>query len=113
METETAQQHKYRLTYSIDAHPEGIAREDLPKGKGACDAVLLMSIIYPPDGSLSVLVVTKDGREDREMTDQELFKFWTLLTSRVARGEINGWQKQVAQRCWQIIVTAMNKINNA
>lgn len=59
----------YRLTYAFDKHPEGIKKEDVPAGRGACDAVLLASIIYPPSGALSVQFVGHDGRTDGELAD--------------------------------------------
>lgn len=76
----------YRLTYKFEAHPEGLKREELPADHGACDAMLLVSMIYPPDGSYSQAVVGVDGRntatgpngERLELAAKEQFKAWIM-----------------------------------
>lgn len=83
-------EHKYKLQYKVFPKPEGIsnekAAEDANKdGTGACDAMLLASIIYPEDGSLSIFFMGIDGRSGKELADNEWFKVWAMLTSRLAR----------------------------
>jgi hypothetical protein len=76
--------HKYKLLYQIDPKPEGVTKEDIPETWGACDALLLASIIYPKDGSLSIYFVGEDGRTGKALDDSEWFKVWSLLTARLA-----------------------------
>jgi hypothetical protein len=80
--------HPYKLIYKMEKKPEGIVKEDIPEGFGATDAMLLCSIIYPPDGSLSIYFIGVDGRKEGEiqenLEDVEWFKVWTLLASRLA-----------------------------
>lgn len=87
--------HHYRMLYQInDAPPEGLSRDQIPDGFGACDAMLLASIIYPEDGSLSVLFVSKDGRSGDDLEDKEWFKVWALLSARLAKSETLGEGKR-------------------
>lgn len=81
--------HQYKLLYQIERKPEGFSAEEAharsKQGYGACDALLLASIIYPKDGSLSVFFIGHDGRTDAELADHEWFKVWMMLTSRLAQ----------------------------
>lgn len=84
--------YNYKLTYKIKKHPKGIAKESVPDGFGACDAVLFCSMLYPPDGSFSVYFMGIDGRKDDEkrfenLEDNEWFKVWMLLASRLANSK--------------------------
>lgn len=80
-------EQRYRITYSLKSHPKGIDKKDIPKGHGACDALLIASLIYPQDGSLSLLFVGKDGRTDGELDDREWFKVWVFLASRLSKSK--------------------------
>ena len=87
--------HRYKLVYKIVSKgPDGIDAGDVHEGYGACDAIFMASIIYPPDGSLSHLYVGLDGRlpprneetgEPADLDDVEWFKVWALLSARLAR----------------------------
>lgn len=83
--------HKYKLLWKLDRRPEGVKKEDVPEGFGACDAALFCSIIYPPDGGLSIYFIGVDGRKKGEiqenLEDVEWFKVWTLLASRLAESK--------------------------
>jgi hypothetical protein len=83
--------HKYKLLYKIEKPEGGIEKKDVPEGYGATDAMLLVSILYPEDGSLSTAFVPVDGRqagaledESSILSDTELFKTWSMLTKRLA-----------------------------
>ena len=91
---------KYRVTYSIISHKDGVTRENFfpahmeklkgPEDVGATDAVLVISMLYPPDGSFSMLLSTLDGRTDGEVDDNELFKVWTMLAKSLAESKTLG-----------------------
>jgi hypothetical protein len=83
--------YNYKLLYKMEKHPEGIAKEKVPAGFGACDAVLFCSMLYPPDGSFSIYFIGVDGRKNgkdmENLEDIEWFKVWSLLASRLASSE--------------------------
>jgi len=90
-------EHRYKLSYKIaalEAHPEGLSREEALErakdGWGACDAILVASIIYPSDGSFSVLFVGKDGRTNTKLSDPETLKVWSMLTLMLAESQALG-----------------------
>lgn len=82
----TKEPYRYKLSYTPpEAHPEGILAEELQaKGLGGTDALFMASILYPPDGSLSMLFLSLDGRTGKEMDDNEWFKVFTLLSKRLS-----------------------------
>ncbi len=84
----------YPVTYAIRHHPEGMPRAWIEEHNrknqddllGATHALFCASILYPPDGTLSVLFGSMDGRkpDGGELDDIEWFKVWTMLASRLA-----------------------------
>jgi hypothetical protein len=78
----------YPLSYRLDHRPEGIPREQIERdGLGAADAVILISIIRPEDGSLSTVITSLEGATGQEISDIELFKAWTLMAKRLSESK--------------------------
>lgn len=44
------EERQYRVTYNGKAHPDGIAKKDIPEGAGACDCLFIASILGQPGG---------------------------------------------------------------
>ena len=101
--------HLYKLLYQVETKPEGVKKEDVPKGYGACDALLLASLIYPEDGSLSLYFVGRDGRTGEELQDHEWFKVWGLLAHRLAKSKtLDEGRKSLCAQVHQVIWDALN-----
>ncbi len=83
---EATRKHKYRVSFGdMRSHPEGASAVELEKEqRGGADALLLASLIYPEDGTLSLLFRSLDGRTGKELEDREWFKIWTLMGKRLA-----------------------------
>lgn len=92
---------KYHVTYRIDFHPEGLAKEQVPDGHGAADSALIASIVYGPDGSSHLALMSVDGRrpEHEPLDDIELFKIWSLMARELALSEglSAGWRDLCGQ----------------
>ena len=52
---------KYALTYELTPRFDGIRREDIPEGHGACDRAILLSCIEHDDGSYSQVLLDVEG----------------------------------------------------
>lgn len=81
-------EHKYKVRWKYEVGEW--TREELEKDGTwhAGDAILVSSNIYPPDGSLSTLFTPVDGRDSEEvLSDNELFKIWSLLSIRLGKSE--------------------------
>lgn len=85
---------KYKMQYIVKNYPDGISKDeavnDAKEGISACDAMLTASILYPEDGSISVLFMSMDGRINGELADIECFKVWTMLGVRLANSKTLG-----------------------
>ncbi len=98
-------EHKYKITYKIEHHEEGLTANEIKMlQRGGCDSVILISQIYPPDGSYSQVVFSKDGRTGEKVTPIDLWKAWTLLGKRLA--ELEGLDKGRKEFCnitWEAV----------
>jgi len=98
----------YHMIYEATSKPDGIEKADVPEGFGACDALILGSIIYPPDGSLSLQMASLDGRTGAELTDLELFKMWSLMAGHLAESTtLSDPKRQVAALLFDMIRAAL------
>lgn len=98
--------YTYHLSYSAEPHPEGISKKELEaKGNvGGCDAIFFASILFPPDGSYSLLFSSKDGRTGTELSDDEWFKIWMLLSKRLSESKTLGESKrEFSKITWEAI----------
>src|SRR3972149_1616505 len=89
-------EHLYRLIYSVKVQDPRLTKDEVPPGYGATDALLGVSVLYPEDGSLSVLFFSLDGRAGGGLEDKEWFKIWALLTKRLpGSGPPRGGKKKI------------------
>ena len=100
--------YRYHLTYEIRPHPAGVDRGDIPEHCGASDALFVASILYPPDGSLSVMTSGLDGRTGEDLADLEVFKVFTLLAKRLAESEtLTDEKREFAETIWRAVSAAI------
>lgn len=97
--------HWYKVLYEIGE----FSREDVLKsGKGATDAFVFMSLIYPEDGSFSMNFFSKDGRTQKLLDDKELFKAWSMLAKRLSESEtLEPTRKSLAGKVFNIVRNAV------
>jgi hypothetical protein len=101
---------RYPLTYEVRAEDPPLTPAEIEPGRGACDAAILLSLVYPDDGSFSLLIVSMDGRTGDHVSDAELFKCWTLVAKRLAESTtLHASKRELARELWQIVVDAMQR----
>lgn len=74
---------KYSVTYVGAVHQPPISRADVAKlgpDAGACDALLLASVLFDGNGNPDVLFATVDGRKDGPMAADDVWKVWAFLS---------------------------------
>lgn len=99
-----ASEHLYKILYKLEHNEKGVPGSEVPEGMGATDALFAASILYPPDGSLSVMFFSKDGRTGKELEDIEWFKVWILLANRLAKSKtLDPVRKEIAKTAWDIV----------
>jgi hypothetical protein len=98
--------YRYRLSYTIDWKAEpgedpqqpGITKEALAAAeRGGADALVWVSILYPPDGSYSVAYHSLDGATNDELSAAEMFKMATTLL--VGLGQRNDATPELRDLC--------------
>jgi hypothetical protein len=107
---------KYRLLWTAKAVPEGITKEEIAPGWGACDAALLCSVIYPEDGSFSMLLIPMDGRSKDAgggpavMDDLEMFKIWMMMSKRLSSSKtLSEARKSFARSVFKTFADALKR----
>lgn len=74
----------YPITYELRVEDPPLAASAIPKDRGGCDAVILVSIMHSPTGSSSCMIASRDGRTKRQISRAELFKAWAMLADTLA-----------------------------
>lgn len=98
-------ERRYPLTYDIRAEDPPLAREEIEAGRGACDAIVLLSLLYPTDGGggFSMRVLSKDGRTADEVSEAELFNCWARLSKSFAESTtLHPGKRMLAREVWEI-----------
>ena len=77
--------HKYKLKYRFKIVEVGEFLREEFKGRdiGGCDSIMLTSILYPDDGSYSMMPMTF-GPDGKEMAAKEQFKAWVLMGKHIS-----------------------------
>ena len=105
---EMPNEHRFHVLYTVKPVPEGMAFGEIPEGAGACDALIVCSIVYPADGTFRLEVRSLDGRGPGPVEDKELFKMWSLLANRLSESTTIGEnQRKIAGHVFEIIRTAI------
>ncbi len=103
-----AEEHLYYLQYEITPIPEGFTKSQVPPGHGACDAILLVSILHTAEGGVSYAFVGADGKEKRDLTPTEMFKIWAVLAHELSEmPDLGEGRKQLASMVHETIKTAI------
>lgn len=96
-------EQRYPLTYELRGEDPPLTRAEIEPGRGACDAVILLSLLYPEDGSFSLLIASKDGRTGDEVSDAEIFKCWGMLAERLAESRtLSPNKRELARTLWEV-----------
>ena len=92
-------ERKYPLTYEVQTHPEGITAEEVDEEEGACDAIIVMPLSFPEDGSYSWDLITAAGKEaGKELEGDEIWKAWLMLTKHLSiRKDLREGKSQICE----------------
>lgn len=93
-------EHKYKMKYKFDPEYGEFSSEEIKEsGMGGTDAMIMMSCIYPEDGSLSTQFWSFDGRnKGEELSTRELFKMWMMLGRNLSqRGDLDEFRQTLAK----------------
>jgi hypothetical protein len=96
---------KYHLTYTIARHPEGITKEEIPEGYGACDCIIIHSIIGAPENGkqLSMATVSQDGQKEQPLSPEQLFAMWVIFAKELVETMPPGNRQQLAEHVFEVV----------
>ena len=83
----------YKACYKIfpcKDNPMTKEQIDADPSMGGADAIVLFSIIFPPNGGRSELIASYDGRTGEPLSDEELFKCFSSLAHRLSESPTLG-----------------------
>jgi hypothetical protein len=93
-------EHRYRVTFAVNHHPQGLTKEELlarlPVGTdgtdgGACDSIVLATIVHGQDGGLSTQIWSLDGATGESVRDAEIFfTVWCSLAKHLGNSKTLG-----------------------
>ena len=92
----------YKVRYRVETGE--FSKEDAGPEDGLTHALLLVSCLFPPDGSYSQLLLSLDGRTNDDMTTHDIFKAWILLAPTLLRreDELTPLQKQILTDAFEV-----------
>lgn len=106
--------HRYKITYVLKDRGEGLTKDELMEEReaaegelGACDQVILHSIILPPDGGLSTLIVSKDGATGEPLSPEDIWKHWTLMAHHLIQTLPPGGRRMMCEMVMDMVRHSM------
>lgn len=97
----------YHLTYNVIRHPKGILKRAIPQGHGACDRLLICSIIDGKDGGVSYAMLSRDGKTGDKLSPIELFKVWAVLAKALTKKDVPSTIRQLCGSVHEAVKSAV------
>lgn len=98
----------YKLKYKIDYEPGDFTFEEIKKDKlnGGTDAIIVHSLIFPEDGSLSHNFYSVDGRNPGQpLGSIDTFKAWSMMAFALKdRDDLHEWQRAILNDVYEYMV---------
>lgn len=91
------QKYKIRYTFKCETEKEGYSPSDVNnENEGLCDSIVLVSIVLPEDGGYAQLLLSLNGADGLELSQNDLFKVWSMLGMQLHNnGALKNWKKQL------------------
>lgn len=97
----------YPITYELTQQDPPLTKEEvreLGRNVGAADALIVLSIIFPEDGSYSMQPASIDGRTGSGLSAKEIFKAWLMLTAWIGQlPDLDDLRREMAKHTFETI----------
>lgn len=78
----------YKVKYHLEPEAGEFTKAQCEETGGGCDALVLVSMLFPDDGSYSQRVVSFDGRNGGDqISEEDLFKVWSLIAYELSQND--------------------------
>ena len=104
--------YKYKMKYNLDNKAGEYTKEQLiESGDGGCDAFIFVSMLFPPNGSFSCVVMGRDGRkESGELDDIDMHRVWLSMASHLSESKnIPDFHRFLAKQAFKSMQVALNR----
>ena len=81
--------HGYRVKYKLEPEAGNFTAEECKEAGGGCDALVLISMLFPEHGSYSQMTISFDGRNDG--TPLRAVDWWQPESLDDGLGETAAW----------------------
>lgn len=103
----------YHLLYTIKAIPEGLATEDVPRETGACDDIVVLSIVLPPTGEYSQVYQAVKGSTKTAMPVKDVFKAWIMLAGQLmGQTDLDPGRQVFVEMVWNMWMKVLEESKN-
>lgn len=101
--------NKYALRYDLKLIAGEFSKEDIDQNEtGLADALVVLSMLYPDDGSFSLGIVSLDGRTNKPVSSTELFKVWTMIAKQLSEtNELSDARRQITRLAFEVVRDAI------
>lgn len=105
---DNSEEKKYKITYTAECHPEGIPKSDvIEQGVGACDCLLIASILGQPGGpgGLSVVFASLNGFKGSgvSLDPMQEFNIFSMFAHYLAEELPPGKPREICQEAFDQI----------
>jgi hypothetical protein len=103
----------FYVTYKVKVHPEGIKQSELAQDESACDAIVMLPVGFPPNGSFSMMIRSKDGRPleggPGPMAPNDLWRAWVTMGALIKDDpKLSPAQRLLASKVFDALTAAKN-----
>ena len=95
---------KYKMEIGLFSKQE----VDTEEYCGLCDAIIIHSLIFHEDGVRSEVLVSYDGKTKQELSDDELFKSWVIMSLNLSNSKTLGEnRKELCRSVYEVVKAAI------
>lgn len=92
------------MTYNMKLYPQGITKDQLTEDDGACDCIVVHSILGTPGkGPISMVTLAFNGVTDAPLAPEHIFSVWVLLASQLMDTLPNSWRRKLCRFVFETV----------
>lgn len=100
---------RYKVTYDVKVDEKGLTKDELLSlDRGGCDSLIVISQLYPEDGSYSQAVASVNGETGEPVDENEVWKAWTAMAhSLMESSELSEGRKAICKLVHEMVKKAV------
>jgi len=94
----------YNLEYNVKRHDPSITKAQLLPGWGGTTAIVIHTMLYDKSGATSHEMISKDGRNDKELASGEQIKILGIWAMQLSQDQsLSPGLRNAAEKCFDTI----------